>query len=175
MSRINHMAFQFVSQTASASQFWDMIKIPVGTTKKEFARFLYTRQEISTTAIAITIGIEEPKIRKWVAEGAWGGMRQGLKTGAKNNVVRLHKLLQSLCEKVATDPEPNPKDVDLILKYSAAIKNLEPEVGICEIVEVAELFVLWLRTQNADIAKQTAALLDKFIAVKVKEKNLEAR
>ncbi len=150
-----------------------MNKIPAGTTKKDFAKFLYTRQELPNAAIALSVGVEEYTVRKWAADGAWDGMRQGLKTGAKSNVVRLHKLLEGLCEKVAADPEPNPKDVDLILKYSAAIKNLEPEVGICEIVEVAELFVLWLRTQNLALAKQTAALLDKFIALKVKEKKGE--
>ena len=65
------------------------------------------------------------------------------------------------------DIEINTKELDLTIKYTAAIKNLEVETGLLQIVEVAKLFTTWLSRKDKEIARMITIELDAFIKYRI--------
>ena len=53
--------------------------------------------------------------------------------------------------------------MDTINKLSAAIKKLETDVGVSEIISVGMKFINWLRPYDLDRSKEYLKLWDAFI------------
>lgn len=61
-------------------------------------------------------------------------------------------------ERYATAPE-----ADTLGKLAAAIKKMETDVGIADLVSVGIRFIEWIRPIDLDKAKEVTILWDKFI------------
>ena len=136
---------------------------------RQHAQLLYTQEDKTIKEIALAIAIDEPTLNNWKDAGSWDAIKTGLLTSNKANLKLLQALLTDLLTKIKTADTFNPRDADQALKYSAAIKNMEKDVSIAEIVEVAELFVLWLLPHNTQLAITIADQVTAFINHRVKE------
>ena len=63
----------------------------------------------------------------------------------------------------------NSKEADAFKKLTAAIKDLETETNIADIVQVARLFINFLLVQDATQAKTVTTLFDAFIKERLKK------
>ena len=107
-------------------------------------------------------------MRRWINENDWNGVRKTLLTSRQSQLEQLYALLEKITLKMNEAQDVNPKDVDLVVKYTAAIKNLHTEVDIPQIVEVAKLFTTWLRRIDKDVTKTVALHFDAFIKERLK-------
>ena len=62
---------------------------------------------------------------------------------------------------------PNAAEADTISKLANAIKKMETEVGLADITSVFADLLKWLRTYDAEQAKQVCPLLDAFVKSKL--------
>lgn len=135
---------------------------------KDWAQHLYTHEGNNEKAIAHKTGVEEAQVRQWATNGTWAALRKTLPTTRDYQLEQLYKLMEKVTEKLGDTDDPNPKDVDLVVKYTAAIKNLDTETTLQQIVEVAKLFTNWLKPRDLDLTKTITTQFDKFIRERVK-------
>ncbi len=155
-----------------APQFWGMDTTNKGNNTQELARYLYTKEGKTLKEIALTTGEEEGNIRVWVAQGGWEGMRVTLLTSKEHQLRQLFALLDQVNKKMTDAGEVNPKDADLAMKYTTAIRNLDVALGIPEIVDIASQFINWVRTKNRQLATAIAIEFDGFITGRAKNYQL---
>ena len=130
---------------------------------REWAKHLFTRGEKNYRQIANDTGISEAQLRQWATESSWEMIRKTMPTSKEYQLEKLYLLLEKANEKLLGTEDVNAKDVDLIVKYTAAIKNLDTEVSLQQIVEVAKIFTSWLNAHNSVLAKTITMYFDKFI------------
>ena len=131
--------------------------------RREWARWLYTKDDMSNKDIALMVGTDEATIRRWAQENAWGGSKRSLLTSKKSQLEFLYDALEKMREKAKNTDDVNTRDIDKALKYTAAIKNLQIEASVSEIIEVFELFILWLRRRDVRLAQKVVVYLDAFV------------
>jgi len=137
--------------------------------RREWAQLLYTRYDMNAKEVALQTGAAEADVRKWIKAGNWDGLRRSLLTSREEQLKNLYDILASLTAQVKQNTEnPNPKDADLIIKYTAAIKNLETDIGIGEIIDVIKPFAIWLMKKDLELAKKLTAYFDTYIKEKLK-------
>jgi hypothetical protein len=135
---------------------------------KEYAQLLYTRHDTSIADIATATQLNEATVRYWIQQDGWDGIKRTLLTAKAHQLEQLYALLEKVTTKMRTEDNINAKDADLAVKYTAAIKNLDTEVGIPQIIEVAKLFTTWLRRRNGELAKSIIVEFDIFIKQRLK-------
>jgi predicted DNA-binding protein YlxM (UPF0122 family) len=140
--------------------------------KKEWAKQLYTKGDLSQKEISAKIGISEQSVCKWVKDGNWDTMRKNLLTTKSEILHDLYDTLDAMkkeAKKLATDDDPTTKpDSDGIYKLTLAIKKLETETGLGEIIDIAEKFISFIKNEDFDLAQTITHWFDLFIEHKLK-------
>lgn len=120
--------------------------------RKVWARTLYTQNGKTIAETAREVNASESQIREWIAAGEWDTVRRSLLLSKQMQLDRLYAMLESLDEKMKQDPG-NLKDMELVLKYTAAIRNLDTESSVYATIEAAELFIGWLYRRDMALAQ----------------------
>lgn len=131
--------------------------------RKEWARMIYTTQDQTNKDIALAVGVDEATIRCWVQESAWNDVKRSLLTTKAYQLNIYYKALEQLNDKLSSTEALNVKDLDLMVKYTAAIKNLETAIPVSNIIEVSELFLRWLRKKDLNLTKKLVVQFDAWI------------
>lgn len=134
---------------------------------KEWAQHLYIRAEKNLKDISLDTGVSESQLRNWKEQYNWEAIKRTLPTTRDYQIEQLYKLLEKTTSRLSSIDDVNPKEVDLIVKYTAAIKNLDTEISLPQIVEVATLFTNWLKPRDLPLTKTIALQFDKFIKTRL--------
>lgn len=138
--------------------------------KQEWAKMLFLQNQYTQKDIAAKVGVQEKTITRWVHGEDWEKLRKSMLT-TKSEILRtFYDILDNLKKKVAASEDGigDTKLADMIVKYTAAIKNLETETSIAEICEVGRLYVNWLLNIDPAQAQITVNNFDGFIKEKLK-------
>src|ERR1700742_4103175 len=92
--------------------------------RKEWARTLYTRNDKGIPDVSLTVGVDEATVRSWAQQGAWEGVRRSLLLSKSTQLECMYEALAQLNARMKENQEINPKDLDQMVKYTTAIKNL---------------------------------------------------
>lgn len=142
--------------------------------KKEHARLLFTREKLTQKETAARAGVSEKTLGKWVEKYKWKNERAALTITKENQLVMMYAALNQLNEHIANRETDQGKrfatsaESDTIMKYAAAIKKLENDCGLSEIIAVLTEFSTWIRTSNVKMAQEIVELMDSFIKTKLK-------
>lgn len=138
--------------------------------RKEWARGLYTKENYSISDTARIVRVEETTIAQWKDEEGWEGIRCSLATSKNKQLKLMYETIAKLQERIGADVNTiNSKDVDMMVKYTRAIKNLETKVAVSVMIEVFEDFVLWLRKKDSGLARVVAPRFSNYIQMHVKK------
>lgn len=139
--------------------------------KKQWAQTLYLRENLSQLEIAERVGVSRVTVSKWVRDGKWEEQKAGITLTRQEQVANLYRQVAEINRTIATRHEgerfPNSKEADILGKLSAAIRNMEQETGIADIISVLTAFIEWLRPLDLDKAKEITRLADAFIKDKL--------
>lgn len=139
------------------------------TEKKDWAKLLYTRENLSQKEISLRTGVSAVTISKWVnADGnAWDKMRKSLLVTREEQLRRLYNQLDELNTAIMNREEgqryANSKDADIISKLTVAIRTLETEASIAEVVEVCKRVLNYIRPIDPAMAQKISIVFDDFI------------
>ena len=139
--------------------------------KKEWAKTLYLRENLTQQEIAERVGVSRVTVSNWVRSGKWEEKKAGLTLTRQEQVSNLYRQVAEINRAISMRSEgerfPNSKEADILGKLSAAIRNMEQETGVADIISVMTAFVEWLRPLDLDKAKEVVRLADDFIKEKL--------
>ncbi|MDR1336520.1 MAG: putative DNA-binding transcriptional regulator [Tannerella sp.] len=135
--------------------------------KKEWARLLYTRENLTQKEIAEKTGVSAVTVNKWVKEGSWDRLKQSMLVTREVQLNRMYMQLDEMTSVIMAREEgsrfADSREAAAIRDLTAAIKKLETEASVGDIYEVARRLLDWLRPVNADRALLVANVIDEFI------------
>lgn len=135
--------------------------------KKEYARTLYLKENLTQQEIADRVGTTRQTIIRWVKEGKWEEMKVGITLSKEQLIANMHRQVMELNDVILAREEgkryATAAEADTLGKLAAAIKKMETDIGISDIVSVGIRFVEWLRPVDYDKAKEFTQLWDKFL------------
>ena len=139
--------------------------------KKEWARTLYLRENLTQQEIAERVGASRVTVSNWARAGKWEEQKAGLTLTRREQVASLYRQVAEINRAVSQRAEgerfPNSKEADILGKLSAAIRNMEQEAGIADIIGVLTNFIEWLRPLDIEKAKEVTRLADAYIKDKL--------
>jgi len=133
--------------------------------ERDYAKILFVSENLSQKEIAARVGVAEKTVKKWMDDGGWKKIKRSLLTTRQNQLALLYDQLDFLNSAIALRENKSAtiKEADIIIKLTAAIKNLEIETSLGETIEVARGFIEFVRTVDLDFAKKVTAYFDQFI------------
>lgn len=139
--------------------------------KKEWAKTLYMRENLTQQEIAERVGVSRVTVSNWVRAGKWEEQKAGLTLTRQEQVANLYRQVAEINRDISARAEgerfPNSKEADILGKLSAAIRNMEQETGIADIISVLTGFIEWLRPFDLEKAKELTRLADAYIKDKL--------
>ena len=139
--------------------------------KKEWAKTLYLRENLTQQEIAERVGVSRVTVSNWVRSGKWEEQKAGLTLTRQEQVANLYRQVAEINRSISARAEgerfPNSKEADILGKLSAAIRNMEQETGIADIISVLTGFIEWLRPLDLEKAKELTRLADAYIKDKL--------
>ena len=139
--------------------------------KKEWAKTLYMRENLTQQEIAERVGVSRVTVSNWVRAGKWEEQKAGLTLTRQEQVANLYRQVAEINRAISARAEgerfPNSKEADILGKLSAAIRNMEQETGIADIISVLTGFIEWLRPLDLEKAKELTRLADAYIKDKL--------
>lgn len=135
--------------------------------KKDYARTLYLKDNLTQQEIAEKVGVARKTVNRWCATEKWEEMKVGLTLTREQQVVNLHRQVaeinRSILEREDGKRFASPSEADTLGKLAAAIKKMETDIGISDIISVGMKFVSWLRPFDLEKSKEFLRFWDAFI------------
>jgi len=143
--------------------------------KHEHAKLLYTVQGVTVQKeLSERVGVSPQTINKWVNadDRLWDRMRESTLITKEAEMRRMYMQLTELNDKIMGrekgDRFANSKEADTLSKIAKAIKDMETETALAEIMEVMKNFLVFVRHQDYEKAKEITVLADHFIKAQIR-------
>lgn len=135
--------------------------------KKEYAGMLYLKENLTQQEIAEKVGVSRVTIGKWMKAEKWEERKVGVTLTREEQISNLHRQVAEI-NKVIAERESGkryatPSEADTLGKLASAIRKMESDVGIADIISVGMRFINWLRPVDMTKAKEFTGLWDLFI------------
>lgn len=137
--------------------------------KKEWAQMLYLQNQLTQKDIAAKVKVTEATMSKWAKNENWDRLRKSLLTSKSEMLAFFYDVLSKLKEKISKeDGIGDSKDADKVVKYTAAIRSLETETSIGEMMETGERFYKYMQATDPAAALTMLNHFDAFIKDQLK-------
>lgn len=134
--------------------------------KREFAYLLYVHQGFNQKTCAEKAGVTPKTLGNWVEKYNWEKERKRLLIGKQEQLNKLYDQLDNLTQVVekSEDGYPSPQQADTMIKISTAIRNMETDLAIADIVESGMKFMRFLQSNcELEETKATTELWNSFV------------
>lgn len=115
--------------------------------KKYIAKTLYTREQLDAKIVAKRVGVSEKTMSKWVQEGKWKDLRNRLLIGKEQQINLMYQQLEKLNEAIQESDSgyADSKQADILVKYAAALRSLETDLAIADLVASGIRFIGYIQ------------------------------
>ncbi len=135
--------------------------------KKDWAHTLFIREQLSLIEIAERVGVSRQSLSKWVKQGKWEEEKTGMTLTREQQVTNLYNQVAEINRLIASRPDgkrfATSSEADVLVKLGSAVRKLETEVGIADIISVCTGIVEWIRPSDLEKAKELTNLFDAYI------------
>lgn len=135
--------------------------------RKALAKDIYTLGQYTYEEIAEKVGSTRQTVSKWCKEGRWDELKAGMTVGReqilKGMYMQVDEINKAIQAKEKGERYASPAQADTLIKLSAAIKKLEMDAGVSELVSAGIRFCEWLRPIDIDKAMDFSNLWDSFL------------
>lgn len=140
--------------------------------KKDIAKSLYLNGNFTQEEIAAKVGTTRQTVSRWVKEGGWEELKASFTITPTQILAGLNRQIVEINNNINEREEgkrfATVSEADTLAKLASAIKKIESDVGIADIVDVAIRFTNWLRPLDLEMAKKFNELLDAFLKEQMK-------
>lgn len=139
--------------------------------KKDWAKLLYTKENLTQAEIAERVGTTRQSVSKWINAGKWEMLKVSITMTNEEQLKNLYRQLAEL-NKIILEREDKaryamPAEASVIKELTRAIKNLQTELGLSEITSVFGGLIQFLRTYDPKQVKEITPLLDAYVKSKL--------
>lgn len=135
--------------------------------KRSIARTLYLDGNYTQEEIAVKVGVSRQTIIRWAKEDSWAELKASLSVTPTQIIAQWQLQITEINRNIASREEGSRfatgAESDAMLKLSSAIRKLQDDLGISEVISVCMRFLAWLRTIDVEQAKIFNRLMDVFI------------
>lgn len=135
--------------------------------KKEWAKVLYVKENLTQKEIADKVGSTRQSVSRWISEGKWEELKVGMTLTKEEQIKNLYRQVAELNKAILEREEgarfASAAEADTIGKLSAAIRKMESDTGIADIISVGIKFLEWLRKADVEKTKEFVEYWDLFI------------
>lgn len=135
--------------------------------KKSWAQTLYLKENLTQQEIADRVGVSRVTISKWVRDGKWEEHKAGLTITREQQIANLYRQVAEINRTIETRPDgerfSTPAEADTLVKLSSAIRKMETDAGIADVISVLTQFINFVRPADLEKAKDITRLADAFI------------
>jgi len=139
-----------------------------GNQLREWAQLLFVKEGCTQKEIAERTGKSAVTINRWAREGEWSRLKQSMLVTREAQLSRMYMQLDELNTAIMNREEgqrfPSSKEADTISKLANAIRTMETDASIADVVEVSKRLLDWLRPVNPTLAKEVASIINDFIS-----------
>lgn len=139
--------------------------------KKEWAKTLYLRENLTQQEIADRVGCSRVTVSNWVRAGKWEEQKVGITLTRQEQVGNMYRQVAEINRTIAERPEgerfATSKEADILGKLAAAISKMEQEIGIADTISVLTGLIEWLRPHDIEKAKEITRVADAYIKDKL--------
>lgn len=140
--------------------------------KKDIAKDLYLKGGCTQEEIAAKVGTTRQTVSRWAREGKWEELRASFTISTENILAGMIRQVSEIQNQANARKEGErsftSKEADTVVKTTSAIKKLQNDAGITDIVNVGIKFTNWLRGIDIEKAKEYNELWDLFIKDQLK-------
>lgn len=141
--------------------------------KKEWAGMLYLKENLTQQEIADKVGVSRITVNKWIKAEMWEQRKAGLTLTREEQIRLLYQQVAEINRNIKDREEgkrfATSKEADVLIKLSSAIKKMETESGIADIIDVGMRFIEFLRPVNLELAKDVTRMFDLFVKSSIKQ------
>jgi len=135
--------------------------------KKEWAKLLYLKDNITQKEIAGKVSVTEKTLSKWVNSENWASLKASITITKEEALRRIYMQINEINSVIEKKPEgeryAKGSEANDLAKLASAAKSLESEASISDIIEAFKRFISWLRPLDLQKAKEIIVLQDSFI------------
>lgn len=135
--------------------------------KKDIAKSLYLNGNYTQEEIAEKVDCTRQTISRWIKDGGWEELKASITITPTQILAGLNRQIVEINNNISNRKEgerfATVAEADTLAKLASAIKKIETDIGIADIVDVSIRFTNWLRPLDLDKAKEFTNLLDAFI------------
>lgn len=135
--------------------------------KKALAKDIYTLGQFTFEEIAEKVGSTRQTVSRWCREGQWDELKAGMTVSREQILKGMYSQVDEINKAIQTKEKgtryASPAQADTLSKLSAAIKKMEMDTGISDLVSAGIRFAEWLRPVDMDRAKDFVRLWDAFL------------
>lgn len=142
--------------------------------KQVLAKILYTREHLNQNIIAKKLGVSANTISAWVNKFNWDSLKKRLLVGKEEVLHNLYEQISELNESIRNKGEGkrygDTKEADILIKYTASIRNLETKLAIADLVESGIRFIKHLqKVGTTEQVMEFSELWHSFLQVSIKK------
>lgn len=132
--------------------------------KRTLALQYFLTDQFSQKEIAERVGTNETQISRWAKKERWDDLKKSLLTSKRETLAFLYQVLAAIKTEMNTKQDfSDTKKADAVVKYTAAIKNLETETNIGQLMEAGSLFHTFMAVIDPQLALTFLNHYDAFI------------
>ena len=135
--------------------------------KKALAKDIYTLGQFTFEEIAEKVGSTRQTVSKWCREGQWEEIKAGMTVSREQILKGMYSQVNEINKAIQKNEDgkryATPAQADTLAKLSAAIKKMEMDTGISDLVSAGIRFAEWLRPVDMDKTKEFVRLWDAFL------------
>ena len=139
--------------------------------KYEYAGLLFT-QSVTQADIASKVGIAEKTLSRWIHDNDWHSRRAATNVTRDELVNKTLGVIDSLLEKAMEEKNPS-KLADQLSKLAGAIRNLDKQATVVDVVQVFMAFNKWLSARisfDPEITQEILKTINKYQDMFINEK-----
>lgn len=140
--------------------------------KKDLAKLLFIKEGLTQKEIAARVDAAESTVSRWAVSENWDKLKISFVVTKEEELSRLYMQLRELNDFIMKRPEGerfvSNKEADTLTKLTAAIRTLETETSLSEIISVTRRFLDWLRKFDLQKAQELSDIFDAFIKESLK-------
>jgi transcriptional regulator with XRE-family HTH domain len=141
------------------------------TQKKDWAKLLYTKENLTQAEIAGRVGVTRVTINKWINSESWEMLKVSITITKEEQLKNIYRQLVEINEVITGRDKgqrfATPPEADTISKLTKSIKQMETEVGLSDIISSFAGLIQFIRTYDAEQVEVFKPVLDAYVKSKL--------